>query len=179
MEVKEMAISRYDPITRMMTLRDAIDRMVDETFGRTGVMRGTCAVLPVDMFETKDELMVMAAIPGARPEDVDISISNDSLTIRATVHTESEREESANWNWYVQELEYGQFTRSISIPFPVAADKADARFENGMLHLRLPKSEEAKPKRIQVQSGAGRTQQIGVGQQQGGQQGSMGSQSPR
>ncbi len=167
-----MAISRYEPLTRLMTLRDAIDRMFEEAFGRAPVTRGAAMGLPIDMFERQDELVVMAAVPGAKPEDVDISITSDTLTIRATIHSEAEKEESSNWTWYFHELPHGQFTRTVSMPFPVATDRADARFENGMLYLRLPKSAEAMPKRIRVQAGAGQAQQIGVGQQ-GGQQ-SMG-----
>lgn len=165
-----MTISRYEPFTRLVTLRDAIDRMFDEAFGRGGMTRMAATALPIDMFERQDELMVMAAVPGARPEDVDISVTSDTLTIRATIHSEAEKEDAAKWNWYFRELDYGQFTRTVSLPFPVSADRADARFENGMLYLRLPKSAEAMPKRIKVQSGAGQSQQIGVSQQQGGQQ---------
>ncbi len=165
-----MAISRYEPFTRLMTLRDAMDRMFDEAFGRTGMARMAATALPIDMFERQDELVVMAAVPGAKPEDVEITVTSDSLTIRATIHSEAEKEESSKWNWYFHELEYGQFTRTVSLPFSVSADQADARFENGMLYLRLPKSAEAMPKRIKVQAGAGQSQQIGVGRQQGGQQ---------
>lgn len=178
-----MAITRYDPFTRFMTLRDAINRMFEESFGRPMMARTAACVLPIDMFERQDELIVMAAVPGARPEDVDISVANDTLTIRATVHTEAEKEEARNWNWYFSELDYGQFTRTVSLPFPVASDKADARFENGMLYIRLPKAAEAMPKRIKVQAGGGQTQQISIGQQQGGQggqrQGGTGPQTPR
>lgn len=164
-----MAITRYDPFTRLMTLRDAVDRMFEEAFGRTGAGRMVPSAIPIDMFERQDELMVMAAVAGARPEDVDISITNDTLTIRATIHTEMEKEEASSWNWYLQELQSGQFTRTLSLPFPVSADQAEARFENGILRLRLPKSPAAMPKRIKVQHGAGQTQQIGAGQQTGGQ----------
>jgi HSP20 family protein len=153
-----------------MTLRDAIDRIFEESFGRGPVSRMVASALPIDMFERQDELVVMAAVPGARPEDVDISVSNDTLTIKATIHSEAEKEEARNYCWYFHELDHGQFTRTVSLPFPVASDKADAKFENGMLYLTLPKSEEAKPKRIQVQAGARQAQQIGVGQ--GGGQGS-------
>ncbi len=167
-----MSMTRYDPLTRLVTLRDAVDRMFDEAFGRTATGRMGPAMLPIDMFERQDELVVMAAVPGARPEDVEISVANDSLTIRATTHTEMEKEESQNWNWYMHELQAGQFTRTMSLPFPVSPDKAEARFENGMLHLRLPKSEAAMPKRIKVQPGASQSRQIGTQQMQQGGQGS-------
>ncbi|MGE5619783.1 MAG: Hsp20/alpha crystallin family protein [Sphingomonadaceae bacterium] len=162
-----MSISRYDPLTRLMTLRDAVDRIFDEAFGRTGIARMATGTLPIDMFERDDELIIQAAVPGARPEDVDISVTSDTLTIKATVHTEAEKEESKNWNWYFHELDHGQVTRTVSLPFQVSSDQADARFENGMLHLRLPKSREAMPRRIKVQMGSGQAQQIGVTQQGG------------
>lgn len=174
-----MAVTRYEPIARLMTLRDAIDRMFEETFGRAGMARAAATILPIDMFERQDELIVMAAVPGARPEDVDISVTSDTLTLRATIHTEAEKDEATNWNWYFHELDHGTFTRTVSLPFPVSADQANARFENGMLYLRMPKSAEAMPKRITVQAGAGQAQQIGAGQQQGGRQQAMGPQTPR
>jgi len=162
-----MAIMRYDPVTRFMTLRDAIDRIIDETLGRARIPRLSAGMLPIDMFERQDELVVMAAVPGAKPEDVDVSVTGDSLTIRATIHTEGEKEDAATWNWYYCELDHGTFSRTVSLPFPVSSEKAEARFENGMLYLRLPKSAEAMPKRIQVQAVTGQSRQIGVGQQGG------------
>jgi HSP20 family protein len=164
-----VAITRYDPFTRLMTLRDAMDRMIDEAFGRTGGGRMVPSIMPIDMFERQDELIVMAAVPGAKPEDVDISVTNDTLTIRATIQSEMDKEEASSWNWYLHELQSGQFTRTISLPFPVTPDQADARFENGLLKLKLPKSQAAMPKRIKVQHGSSQSQQIGVGQQQGQQ----------
>jgi len=146
-----------------------MDRMIDEAFGRTGAGRMAPGIMPIDMFERQDELIVMAAVPGAKPEDVDISVTSDTLTIRATIHGEMEKEEAANWNWYLHELQSGQFTRTVSLPFPVSPDQAEAKFENGLLRLRLPKSPAAMPKRIKVQPGTGQSQQIGVGQQQGQQ----------
>ena len=152
---ESMAVTRYEPFTRLMTLRDAMDRMIDEVFGRTGVGRIAPGIIPVDMFEKQDELVVMAAVPGAKPDEVEISVTSDTLTIRATIHSEMEKEEAASWNWYLHELQSGQFTRTVSLPFPVAPDQAEAKFENGLLRLRLPKSPAALPKRIKVQQSGG------------------------
>lgn len=159
-----MAINRYDPATRYLTFRDAIDRMIDQMWGRGGAAGMVSRALPMDMYERQDELVIRASMPGANPDDVEISVTGDSLTLRATIHSEVETEESTRWNWYMQEMEHGQFTRTVSLPFPVSSDGAEARFENGVLHLTLPKSEEAKPKRIQVQGRGGQSQQIDVGQ---------------
>ena len=162
-----MAINRYDPAARYVTFRDAVDRMIDQMWGRAGTSRVGSTTMPMDMFEKQDELVIMASMPGANPDDVEISVTGDSLTIRATIHSEVEKDESDRWNWYLHEIDHGQFTRTVSLPFPVSSDKADARFENGLLHLTLPKSEEAKPRRIQVQGKGGQSQQIDVGQQGG------------
>ena len=75
-----------------------------------------------------------------------------------------------NWTWYAHELDHGQFTRTLSLPFPVSTDHTEANFENGLLHLKLPKSEQARPKKVQVQGGNQR-KQLEVGSQ-GNQQGS-------
>lgn len=161
-----MAMSRYDPLTRLISFRDAIDRMFEEPWrSRMGSMPTTAGTLPVDIFERQDELIVVAAVPGASPEDVDIQVTGDSLTIRATIRSDVETENASQWTWYAHELDHGTFTRSISLPFPVSTDRADARFENGLLRMTLPKSEEARPKRIQVRGLSGQPQQIGVNQQ--------------
>jgi HSP20 family protein len=160
-----MAMNRYDPATRYLTFRDAVDRMIDQMWNRTGASRVGSNVLPIDMYERQDELVVLAAVPGANPDDVEISVTGDSLTIRATVASDAETDEATRWNWYLHELDHGQFTRTVSLPFPVSSDAADAQFENGVLRLTLPKSELAKPKRIQVQSKGGQPKQIDVEQQ--------------
>ncbi len=160
-----MAISRYDPFTRLISLRDAIDRMFEEPWrSRISAMPTTAGTLPLDILERQDELIVVAAVPGARPEEVDIQVTGDSLTIRATIHSDAENEEASHWTWYAHELDHGTFTRSITLPFPVSPDRADARFENGLLRMTLPKSEEARPKKIQVHGVSGQSQQIGINQ---------------
>ena len=160
-----MAISRYDPFTRLISLRDAVDRMFEEPWrSRTGTMPTTAGTLPIDVFEKQDELVVVTAVPGAKSENVDIQVTRDSLTIRATIPSDAEAENASQWTWYAHELDHGTFTRSISLPFPVSAERADARFENGLLRMTLPKSEEARPKKIQVRGTTGQSQQIGVNQ---------------
>lgn len=160
-----MAINRYDPATRYLTFRDAVDRMIDQMWGRSGTTQIGSNVLPMDMYERQDELVILAALPGASPDNVEISVTGDSLTIRATITSEVEADEASRWNWYLHELDHGQFTRTVSLPFPVSSDRADAQFENGILRLTLPKSEEAKPRRIQVQGRGGQAKQIDVEQQ--------------
>jgi HSP20 family protein len=86
-------------------------------------------------------------MPGVRPEDVDITVANDVLTIKAEHREETEDKKR---EYYRREIRYGAFHRALSLPVSVDADKAEARFENGMLHLKLPKAEALRPKQIKV-----------------------------
>jgi HSP20 family protein len=162
-----MSLMRFDPFSDLMSLREAMNRLLEEPFaGRamgTMVTRG----VPIDMYEKDDHIIVKAALPGAKPDDVDITISGDTLTIRANVLPELESKEVENWDWYRHELTHGQFMRSITLPTRVNADQANATFENGILTLQMPKSEEAKPKRVSIQ-GRSQEKQVQIGQSQPG-----------
>jgi len=92
---------------------------------------------------------VKAVLPGAKPEDVDISITGDTLTIKAEHKEEQEVKEE---DYFYKECRYGTCSRSVTIPVQVKADKAEAVFENGILTLTLPKAEEVKPKQIKVKA---------------------------
>jgi HSP20 family protein len=104
---------------------------------------------PVDLAETNKEITVKAALPGVKPEDVQISVQNNVLTIRAEHKEESEEKKEG---YYRRELRYGSFQRAFVIPSGVDVEKANATFENGILHLILPKAEVAQAKQIKVNS---------------------------
>jgi HSP20 family protein len=137
----------------MASLRSAFDRMFDEARPFRAVVGGENggggAYFPLDVFETGDEIVVKASLPGVKPEDIDISVHGDVLTIKG--ESKAETEEKAQ-NWYRRERRYGAAVRQISLPGEVSADKAQATFEDGVLRLTLPKSESAKPKTIKVQA---------------------------
>ena len=95
-------------------------------------------------------LNVVARVPGLEADDLDISLSGETLTIRGRFGSEAEREEGKDWCWYSNELWYGPFERTINLPTMVQTDKVDAVFKNGVLHLTVPKAEEVKPKTIKV-----------------------------
>lgn len=105
--------------------------------------------LDLDMYQTVNEVVVKAAIPGVKPEEVDISLTGDILTIKGEHKEEREVKEEA---YFRKEWRYGAFSRSIQIPVSVKSDKAEAVFENGIRTLRLPKAEEVKPKQIKVKA---------------------------
>ena len=143
---------RWEPFRDLISLREAMDQLFEESFvrPRTEWLAPVGAeTLAVDMYETDDAIVVKSAIPGIKPEDLDISIANDSLTIKGETKFEEEVQEEL---FIRQERRYGSFCRSLTIPMPVVADKAEAEFENGILTLRLPKAEEVKPKAIQVKA---------------------------
>ena len=148
-------ITRWDPFAEMAQLRQAFDQIFNE--GRPvrtllesngGSAQG---YFPVDLFETGDEVVVKAALPGVKPDDIDISVHGQLLTIKG--RTEEETEDKAQ-NYYRRERRFGTFVRQFSLPEEVDANKAKAHFENGVLRLALPKAETAKPKTIKVNAQA-------------------------
>lgn len=151
-----MTISRWDPFRELVTLREAMDRLFEESYvrpnRRTGLAREATAALPIDVYETPEEVVVRAALPGAKPEDVDINVTGDTLTLKGKIHSDAEKPEASKWNWLAQELWYGEFVRTLTLPLSVQSDKAEARFEGGILTLTLPKAEEIKPKQIKIKA---------------------------
>lgn len=153
-----MAIVRWDPFQDMVSLRDAMDRLFQESFIRpTSRMLAREGVFPMDVYETDNEFVVKASLPGIKPEDVEITMTGDTLTIKGETKADEEVKQE---NYYLQERKYGSFVRSVTIPVLVQADKADAKFEHGILTLTLPKAEEVKPRTIRVK-GHEATQQTG------------------
>jgi HSP20 family protein len=108
--------------------------------------------LPVDLYETDEELVVKARLSGVNPEDVDITIDDGQLIIRAELSSDAALDEAKNWNWYRHELYHGPLGRRLDLPTIVQPDKIEATFRNGELTLVLPKAEEVKPRSIQVKA---------------------------
>ncbi len=146
------SLIRWDPFADRMSLRGAIDRLFDETFVRPGwgwIAPIGATDLAIDMYETKDEVIVKAALPGIKPEQVEVTITGDTLTIRGEAKEESEVKEE---DYIRKERRYGSFCRSVTLPDGLKTDKAEATFEHGVLTLKVPKSEEVKPKTIKVKA---------------------------
>ncbi|HEX5140622.1 MAG TPA: Hsp20/alpha crystallin family protein [Dehalococcoidia bacterium] len=147
------SLTRWDPFT---DLRTTMDRLFDEGFSRPWRMLPSNehydASFPVEVSETDNEIEVKASLPGVKPEEVDVTVQNDVLTIKAE-HKDTAEEKKRDY--YRREIRYGSFQRSLSLPISVDSDKAEATFENGELYLRLPKAEAVKAKQIKVGSGSG------------------------
>ena len=144
-----MAIQLWDPVREMVSLRDVMNSLLQESYVRPGAMLGdgTPAMLPLDISENENEFIVKASLPGIRPEDVQITVHGDTLTIRGEMKAEQEKKDE---HYHLRERRYGLVQRTVKLSASVRADEAKADFENGVLTLTLPKSEEAKPKQIKV-----------------------------
>lgn len=146
-----MNLVTYDPFRELRALQDEVNRVFSSTFSRTGeteLMRGAWSP-NVDIFENKDQIVLEVELPGMKPEDVDISIENNVLTIHGERKFEKKDEGD---NYHRIERSYGAFTRSFTLPPTVSSENVDATFDNGILRLTLAKREEAKPKKIEIKA---------------------------
>jgi HSP20 family protein len=147
-----MNLVTYDPFRELRSLQNEVNRLFSSSFDRSGdsdMMRGAWSP-SVDIYENKDQIVLEAELPGMKPENVNISVENNVLTIHGERKFEKKDEQD---NFHRVERSYGSFTRSFTLPPTVAADSADAVFENGVLRLTLAKREEAKPRRIEIKPG--------------------------
>jgi HSP20 family protein len=147
-----MNLVTYDPFRELRSLQDEVNRLFSSSFSRGGdseLTRGAWSP-NVDIFEDKDHIVLEAELPGMKPEDVNISIENNVLTIQGERKFEKKDDQG---NFHRVERSYGSFTRSFTLPPAVSSDNADAVFENGLLRLTLAKREEAKPRRIEIKAG--------------------------
>lgn len=146
-------LTGWEPASEFMTLRDAMDRLFDDAFTRPfSLMRNggsNWSSLPIDMYQTNDDVVVKAVVPGFKPDEVQISVTGDVLTIKGEVKQEEEQKENA---WHIREHRFGSFERSIALPVSVVSAQATAEFENGILTITLPKAEEVKPKTISIKA---------------------------
>ena len=146
-------LTRWEPAREMMTLREAMDRLFDDALTRPfSLMReggSNWSPLAIDMYQTDNDVVVKAALPGIKADEVQINVTNDILTIKGEVKQEEEKKDKS---WHIREHRWGAFERSVMLPTGVNADRAQADFENGILTVRLPKSEQSKPKTITVKA---------------------------
>ena len=136
------------PFADFAYLHDQMDRIAQEMLTRTNAP--TVTTLPVDVYDRGEDIIVQAYVPGVRAEHIDIQVDDDVLTISGSFPQLYDQEESGNWTWQVRELRSGNFQRSLSLPFKVDYDRAEAQVEDGILRITFPKAAEAKPRRITV-----------------------------
>lgn len=145
------------PFDALWDMRREVDRLLD--FSRGSGAETASWLLPTEVHETSDELHFMIEIPGLRAEDIDLTVENNVLTVAG--EKKFEREEGTDEGEYrVFERRYGRFTRSFAIPPTVDANRVEANYENGVLTVTLPKTEESRPRRIEIGASGG-SRQIG------------------
>jgi HSP20 family protein len=147
-----MFITKYDPFREVRSLQDEVNRLFTTAFpsttGREDMLNG--AWYPkVDIFENSDNLVVEAELPGLKRDDFELSFENNVLTLKGERKFEKKDEGD---NYHRVERAYGAFTRSFTLPPTVTAEGATAEFENGVLHISLPKREETKARKIEIKT---------------------------
>ena len=147
-----MAITRFDPFRDMAVLQDRMNRLFNDSYGSRNqedhmLSRGTW-VPPVDIWEAEGELVLKAELPDMKREDIDVTVENHTLTIRGERKLDNEIKQE---NFHRVERAYGSFVRTFSLPPTVDSGRIGAEYKNGVLTVKLPMREEAKPRQIDVQ----------------------------
>ncbi|HEY89323.1 MAG TPA: Hsp20/alpha crystallin family protein [Thermoflexia bacterium] len=145
-----MTMISWDPVRDLVSLRSAVDRLMEESVvpswaGRGRERDGRALRLPVDVYVTENELVIKASVPGLKGDEVEITLEGDNLSIKGEFPAPLE-----NVEYLINERPYGSFGCTLTINIPVDVDGAEAKFENGVLTLILPKAEEARPRVIKV-----------------------------
>ncbi|MEO6398331.1 MAG: Hsp20/alpha crystallin family protein [Tepidiformaceae bacterium] len=143
-------VSRWDPTSEITTMRNLMDRFFDQGRGRLPFRNGEDlgpSTLALDVLETGENFVVKAAVPGIDPADVDISVEDDVLTIKGEFE---QHDEASEESYLRRELRFGSFQRTLRLPPTVDADRAQAKFEHGVLTLTLPKKPEARARSIKI-----------------------------
>ena len=142
----------WEPFREMMSLRDAMNRLFEESFLRPDAVgmggSNTAVGAPVDVYETENEIVLKASVPGLNPEDLDVSITGDVLTIKGEYKTDQEGNQGRKY--IRQERRYGNFVRQLTLPAAIDANNVNATFENGVLTLVMPKHEDVKPRTVKI-----------------------------
>lgn len=158
-------ITRFDPFREMLTLRQAMDRLFEDSIVSPATltsMSGNGSLTPpLDVRETPDDLVLTMALPGISPDDVTITITGQTLQIRGEFKPETEAKPE---EYLHRERRFGTFSRQLELPVRVQGDAARAQFENGLLTLTIPKAEEVKPRQIQIKPATKQVEQHGGGQ---------------
>ncbi len=144
-----MAIVRWDPFRDFLSLQNEVGRVFEKTFGPGGEKgtKGFAWAPAIDAYETDTDVIVKADVPEVEADDIDITLSEDSLTLKGERKFTEEVDED---NYYRLERRYGTFQRSIPIPGAIKRDNISADYKDGVLTITIPKAEESRPKQVKV-----------------------------
>ena len=144
-------------------LLESVDRAVGEAFSpgpfqtlwsRSGNGAALAQPMPLDVYATAEQAVITAAVPGMRPEDLEVTVHETTVSLAGTIGSVTDTEEAKGATWFVHELGSGAYRRSITLPFPIDASRVEATFANGIVRITAPKAEHAKPRKIAVTSAA-------------------------
>ncbi len=166
-------VSQFPLSSDFVLLRDAMNQLLQDSFVPSGGARSgwsnaarngtTARPMPLDVYATPDEAVVIAAVPGMNPEQLEITYTQNTLTLSGSVPNVAESEQGQNATWYLRELWSGQIQRTVTLPFEVDASQAEATFEHGIVRITLPKAEWTKPQKIAIKAGSRQQEAIGAG----------------
>lgn len=142
-------ITRWNPVREMFTLREAMDQLVNDNYVRNqDYQRQSVAwQLPIDAYADEDAIVITADVPGLKPEELQVTMESNTLTIRGELKNRTEGR-----NYLLRERATSHFERILTINTPIDSNKVEAEFENGVLMLTLPKAEANKPKQIAIKT---------------------------
>lgn len=168
-------ITRYDPFREALSLRNAVDQLFSQSFVNPYWMNGSqSTATPMDVCETDNGYEVNVSLPGVKPEDIDLTVQQNTLTVKGhysyqnqhdNKHPEQQqpKQQGQHQSWLMREIGTGTFERTITFPKPINADKIQTNYENGMLSITVPVSEASRPKKINVSSGSSQPKHVTVG----------------
>jgi HSP20 family protein len=136
-------MNRWNPVRDMITMREAMDRMMDESL-HTRTQPNSAWLLPVDAYVTQDAIVLQTDVPGLKPEELQVTLEGDTVTIRGEVKVVNEQK------YLLRERPSGHFERTLTINTPIDTTKVEAQFDLGVLTLTLPKAEAVKPRQIEI-----------------------------
>jgi HSP20 family protein len=147
--MSSMMVGR-EPYQGVLSLQNAMDRLLRDSFvGPSTAGRRDLASVALDVYETDEELVVKATVPGIKPEDIKVTVVGSTVTIEGETKCEDEVTEE---HYVLRERSFGRFSRSVTLPRSVNAEGATAEFEHGVLTLSIPKAEEAKTRSIKIKA---------------------------
>jgi len=138
----------------LVNLSDTLDRLTSPRWGGTQFDRSNGASwsvpMPIDVYSSGDQVVLIAAVPGMQPDDLELTVHQNTVTLRGTIRSAADADDAKDATWHVSELGSGAYQRSVTLPFPIDADHAHATFEHGLVRVTLPKADSAKPKKIAI-----------------------------
>jgi HSP20 family protein len=116
--------------------------------------------MPIDVYSTDGNVVILAEVPGMHPDDLELTVNQNTITLSGTIHSAAESQEASKATWYVSEMSRGSYQRSITLPFAVNADDAQASMDSGILRVTLPKAESNRTRKISISSSGNSSHQL-------------------